>query len=327
MNICARGGDYDSGPIIFAERANTITAKKETEGCAVRAYCRGGFEGWYFKHQSGGYTVSFIPGRTGQGAFVQMIEPGASRVFPVPSLSEELGVIRAGDCVFSRRGAVVELPGVSGEITYGANTPLQSDIMGPFAHLPMECRHGVVSMSHPLRGGLTVDGARHSLDGGLGYIERDGGVSFPERYIWLQCLDAASDCSVMMSAARIPFGPCGFTGCICAAVCGGREYRLATYNGARVHSASPEHICVSRGALLLEADVLLAGETAELKAPVRGRMTGRVGESLSAVARVRLLCGGRAVFDIQRGEASFEYVPPRGKEGQIAPVNLSGGMI
>lgn len=277
----------------------------------MRAYCKGGFEGWYFKHQRGEYAVSFIPGRAAGGAFVQMLEEGKSRVFRVPSLSEELGVIRAGDCLFSRRGVIIELPGVRGKIVYGAPTPLESDIMGPFRHLPMECRHGVVSMSHTLSGSLTVNGRQHDLTGGRGYIESDCGTSFPEWYLWFQCVDAAEDCSVMISVARIPLGGCGFTGCICAVTHGGREYRLATYQGARVISAVPEHICVACGELLLEADVLRPGKAAELNAPVRGEMTGRVSERLSAAARVRLWDGGRCVLELRKCSASFEYVPPQ----------------
>lgn len=138
-----------------------------------------GFEGWYFKHQKGDDVLAFIPGMAESGAFIQMLSTGGSRQFEVPDLRVRDGVIYAGDCEFSRRGCRISLPGVSGEIVYGALTPLSSDIMGPFRFLPMECRHGVISMAHSLGGSVSVDVVVHSFDGGVGYIEKDSGRSFP----------------------------------------------------------------------------------------------------------------------------------------------------
>lgn len=269
-----------------------------------------GFEGWYFKHQKGDDMVAFIPGRAESGSFVQMISSDGARQFDVPELTVDGDIIRAGDCLFSPYGCRILLPSVSGEILYGKTTPLRSDIMGPFYHLPMECRHGVISMAHRLTGSVIIDGVAHDYDGGMGYIEKDSGTSFPKFYQWLQCNDFAEPCSVMVSIAHIPFYGASFTGCICAIVYGGREYRLATYNGVRIHAAEAEHICLSQGKLLLEIDIKPSHEGHQLRSPAKGQMSGTIRESANAEVHVRFWEKGKAVFDLTSLHASCEYVPP-----------------
>lgn len=267
-----------------------------------------GFEGWYFGHQKNDDTIAFIPGRAASGAFVQVISPAGSRQFDVQELSMDCGIIRAGGCFFSRSGCKIDLPGIRGEIHYGKLTPLRSDIMGPFRFLPMECRHGVISMAHTLSGSLLADGELHSFNGGNGYIEKDSGTSFPRSYLWLQCGDFPEPCSIMVSVARIPFCGLSFTGCICAIVYRGREYRLATYNGVRIHAAGAEHVCLSQGGLLLEVDMTPLHSGHPLRAPVGGKMSGTIRESSNALVSARLWDCGRPVFSLRSGHATYEYV-------------------
>lgn len=278
-----------------------------TPGEAVR---NRGFEGWYFKHQKGDDAIAFIPGRAESGSFVQMISGEGSRQFDVPGLWADNGAICAGDCLFSPYGVKIDLPGVAGEIVYGELTPLRSDIMGPFRFLPMQCRHGVLSMAHALSGSLTVDGAVHDFDGGKGYIEKDSGTSFPRSYLWLQCNDFPEPCSIMVSIAHIPFCGLGFTGCICAILYEGREYRLATYHGVRIHAAREDHICLSQGKLLLEIGITPSPGGHPLRSPVRGRMCGTIRESHNAKIHVRLRDHGKLILDLHSHHAACEFVPP-----------------
>ena len=131
--------------------------------------------------------AAFIPGRAESGAFIQMISQEGARQFEISKLNTSDGTITADRCWFSRQGCHIELPGISGEIAYGPFTFLCSDIMGPFRFFPMECRHGVLSMSHSLQGSIIIDGHLHSFDHGLGYAEKDSGPSFPRSYLWMQC--------------------------------------------------------------------------------------------------------------------------------------------
>ena len=268
-----------------------------------------GFEGWYFRHQKDEDTIAFIPGRAENTSFVQVISPAGSRQFDTPGLSVNHGVIRTGNCLFSRRGCKIELPGIRGKIRYGGLTPLHSDIMGPFRFFPMECRHGIISMTHSLSGSLSIDGAAHSFNGGTGYAEKDSGTSFPRSYLWMQCSDFPEPCSVMVSVAHIPFYGMSFRGCICAIVYRGREYRLATYGGAHIHAVSAEHLCLSQGKLLLEIDMKPSRSSHPLRSPVQGKMSGTIRENCNAAVSARLWDRGKTVFSLHSSHAAYEYVP------------------
>lgn len=278
---------------------------------------KSGFEGWYFKHQCGGDMLAFIPGKAESGAFVQMISQDGSKYFGVDNISVENGRIIAGDCEFSRQGCKINLPDVSGEIKYGENTPLRSDIMGPFRFFPMQCRHGVISMTHTLSGDIKIDGMRHCFDNGTGYIEKDSGRSFPSSYMWVQCNGFDENCSMMTSVATIPFCRFEFTGCICAIIYGGKEYRLATYKGVHISAANAEHICLSQGKLKLEINITPPNNSHALRSPVKGNMSGTIRESGNASIFAKLTDGSKTVFDLQSNQAAYEFVPNKNRTSII----------
>lgn len=269
------------------------------------------FEGWYFKHQAGDDVMAFIPGKAKSGAFIQVLLKDASLQYDMPALRADQAGIHVGRCLFSARGCRIELPGIQGEINYGALTPLASDIMGPFRYLPMQCRHGVISMAHSLTGSVQIGRKTHLFDGGTGYIEKDSGVSFPRSYLWLQCNDFSQPCAIMLSVAHIPFGCTHFTGCICAVICEGKEYRLATYKGVAIKAAGARHIRLEQGRLTLDVAVHARQEGHPLRSPAGGKMSGIIRESCNAQIRAVLYDGENRVFDLSSDHAMFEYVPER----------------
>lgn len=185
------------------------------------------FEGYYYKHQKNGQTLSLIVGYSGSERFIQVITGDFSEKFPFTSGN-----------YFSEKGVVLNLKSeritLSGKIRYENLSPIKYDIMGPFRFFPMECRHGIVSMRHLLRGKITLNGEVIDFTDGIGYIEKDSGCSFPSSYMWVQANDFPAECSVMAAVAVIPFCGLHFRGCICVVQYGGKEYRLATYLGVRV---------------------------------------------------------------------------------------------
>ena len=269
------------------------------------------FEGWYYKQRAGDYMLALIPGRAADGAFVQMIDSAGTRNFPMPDFTAEGDTVRTGDCLFSPHGIRISLPGVEGTLRYEGLTPLCSDIMGPFAHLPMQCRHGVVSMSHRVSGRMVVDGIPHDFDGSAGYCEKDSGRSFPRSYLWAQCNDFggfAEPLSVMVALAHIPFLGFSFTGCLAVVMLGGREYRFATYRGVRIEDYTPRHVLLRQGRLALELDLEPLADGRELRAPSLGRMVGRIRESCDARLRVRLSDRGSLLLDAFSARATCEVV-------------------
>lgn len=280
------------------------------------------FEGWYFRHQTDGHSVSFIPGISfdengKKSAFVQVITDRMSACVDYPYTefevsSNRLG-IRIGKNIFTKRGVKIDLStqelNCKGTLKYGALSPLKSDIMGPFRFLPfMECNHGVISMGHSLNGSLELNGDCIDFSGGKGYIEKDWGRSFPQNYLWAQCNRFPKDpCSIMASIADIPFAGLHFKGCICVVRYRAHEYRLATYRGVRIIRCDPSGIILKQQDLVLNA-CFSPENSQKLFAPKTGGMTRIIRENAACRARFRFYRDNRQLFDLQSEEAGFEYV-------------------
>ena len=112
----------------------------------------------------------------------------------------------------------------------------------------------------------------------------------------------------MLAIATIPLPVGGFTGCICSVFYQGREYRLATYRGARIEKWSSSGAVIRQGKYRLEVELLNERRQA-LHAPVEGRMERTVHESLCAKVRYRFWHGKDLLFQHTDENASFEYSP------------------
>ena len=264
----------------------------------------GKFSGYYFRHQKNGRTVAFIPGVSADGAFIQLITDRRSYHFEFPSavMNKEITI---GKCRFSTEGIHIDLPDIQGDIVYSDIMPLKSDIMGPFRFFPMVCRHKIVSMHHRLSGSIKIEDEVYDFEGGTGYIEGDSGRSFPKKYIWIQAIDFADGSSVMMSIAEIPFCGFRFEGCICVVLKDGKEYRLATYLGAKAE-LSENSIVVSQGGLKLTADIISSGTGFPLASPNDGKMNGITKENNNAEIRFRLTFKGKEICDLHSVSSGFE---------------------
>jgi len=280
----------------------------------------GYFEGWYFKHQTADKTIAFIPARhiDEQGrrsASVQIITDGCSACeeFPYESftVNSKKGLsVAIGPNRFSLSGAEVDIDTaglcVRGELRYRAVKPPRYDMMGPFRFFPMQCRHRVASIRHSVAGDVVLNGQTVSFDNATGYIEGDSGRSFPERYVWTQCItDGDKPSSLMLSIADIPFAGLRFTGVIGFVYMDGKEYRIATYLGAVPMATKRSVVAVRQGKWLIRAE-LLANNPAPLRAPVHGSMTRIIRESAACRVRYILFENGRTLFDFVSERASFE---------------------
>jgi len=195
-----------------------------------------------------------------------------------------------------------------GFIAFGDFDKIKYGAMGPLKFLPkMECKHFVISMSHSLSGQMTLDGMVFNFDDGVGYIEGDKGRSFPKQYFWSQCNDANSGVSLFASAARIPYLGIRFMGAICVAHYKNKEYRFATYLGAKVKQIDEKNLYVKQGKKLLEIEVLDDKGGLKLFAPQYGQMTRVIEESLERTIRYKLTIGKDILFDFINARAAYEY--------------------
>lgn len=281
------------------------------------------FEGWYLKHQNEGRTIAFIPalhadknGNWSASLQIVMDEGAWNFTYPIEMcrLQRKKLQVKIGDNLFSEKGISVNIHteglSVQGKIQYAGFHRIKGDIMGPFCLFPfMQCSHGVISMSHGLKGSLLVNGENMEFTGGRGYIETDWGTSFPETYLWTQCGGFGRDKrnSIMASAADIPFMGTHFKGVIAAIHYEGREYRLATYFGGRIYKYGDGELKIIQGSKKLEI-TRLSERAFPLKAPLEGSMARIIKESPSCPVKYRFSVGDRQIFDMTAGHASFEQV-------------------
>ena len=110
----------------------------------------------------------------------------------------------------------------------------------------------------------------------------------------------------MLSVADIPMAGIHFTGVIGAVLWQGKEYRMATYLGARVVQMQNKMVRVIQGSLELEVRLLEAAER-PLKAPVKGNMVRTIHESASCRVFYRFRKKNCTLFAFETDRASFEF--------------------
>jgi hypothetical protein len=272
------------------------------------------FEGWYYKHISADLknVYSFIPGislnDTDPHSFIQVLNgiTGESHYIPFPlsefSWRRDKLYLKVGKSVFTGDYMNLDLKTgntrITGTIEYQnvikyPKKLFSPGIMGWYSFIPyMECKHGMVSVNHDLKGKLKINETSIDFTSGKGYIEKDWGTSFPEAWLWIQAnnfTDRAT--SFFFSVAKIPWRGKFFTGFIAFLYYNRKFYLFSTYNGSVIHGVKR-----NGNSIYLELRnrkniirINSAGKkTGELKAPVSGSMSRRIKESNDAIVSVAL---------------------------------------
>ncbi|MFA9465417.1 MAG: tocopherol cyclase family protein [Velocimicrobium sp.] len=275
------------------------------------------FEGWYFKQQNTTDTIALIPAfhRDSKGRSSASLQVIGNREaynikFDANSFYQDKKKFHVylGNNMFSKQKCHLDIKKegfeLQGQLWFGEVCSPLYDIMGPFSLVPfMECRHCVISLSHRVEGMISLNKKEYVFHNGIGYIEGDRGRSFPKRYLWTQCSFEGN--SIMLSVANIPFGIGGFHGCIGFVFWKGREYRIATYCGAKLVLISKDTIIVKQDQLWLKVS-LLKSKAHLLRAPKSGEMTRIIHESVSCQVHYTCLVGNKTLFDFVSEQASFE---------------------
>lgn len=193
---------------------------------------------------------------------------------------------------------------VKGRIYFGEFKKIKYNIMGPFQNIPfMQCKHKVVSMSHTINGKISVNDKILNFSNDIGYIEGDRGYSFPKEYLWTQC--HFPNGSLMLSVADIPMLGFHFTGIIGVVMIDGKEYRIATYLGAKVKYIKNNTVKITQGNYVLIAKLLKANKL-PLKAPNNGKMSRTIKESAACTARYKFIANDKTLLEFTSNRASFE---------------------
>ncbi|MCI6466695.1 MAG: hypothetical protein MSA90_14675 [Faecalicatena sp.] len=283
------------------------------------------FEGWYLKHQNEGKTIAFIPAvhadqKGSWSASIQVVTDEGAWYFTYPielcRINRRRFYVKIGENVFSEKGMKVQIESaeisVQGRIRYTKFHKIKGDIMGFFRWIPfLQCHHGVISMSHDLSGSLKVSGKNIreeniNFTGGRGYIETDWGSSFPDTYIWSQCVFGIEEKnSIMVSAADVPVLGLHLPGCICAIHYKGREFRLGTYYGARIKEYGPGTVTITQGIMTVKV-TRQSNHSFQLHAPQEGNMKRLIKESPACLVRYQFWMGRVNVFDVISDRGSYE---------------------
>lgn len=157
-------------------------------------------------------------------------------------------------------------------------------------------------------GTVCINEKKYCFQNAWGYWEGDRGRSFPKEYIWTQCCFPGG--SLMLSIADLPIAGIHFTGVIGVVLWKGREYRLATYLGARAVRIQNGMVRIVQGNLELEA-CLLGNAGKPLKAPAGGSMVRTIHENAASRAIYRFRKKEHTMFEFETERASFEYEYPR----------------
>lgn len=273
------------------------------------------FKGWYFKCCTKEKTIAFIPAyhqnKNNKTASLQIITDNLVVNIPFQDLKymENPLHIKIGNCIFSEKGMKLNIHTkeikVQGILKFNEISPIKYDIMGPFKFVPfMQCRHSIFSMKHQINGQITLNGQQYIFKNGIGYIEGDCGISFPERYVWTQY--HFKNGSLMLSIADIPFLGIHFTGIIGIVLLNGKEYRIATYLGAKVKYIGKNTVTVQQGDFRLTAK-LLQKNAHSLAAPNHGLMNRTIHESLSCKAYYQFSYKKQILCEFVSNRASFEF--------------------
>jgi tocopherol cyclase len=272
------------------------------------------FEGWYFKHVSKdlNHVFSFIPGISitddDPHSFIQVIN-GITGItsyvtYPLNKFIWENNrlYLKIGDSVFTEKFIELNLKNeeieVSGRLEYSnivkyPKTLLSPGIMGWYSYIPfMECKHGIVSVNHKVTGVLNIDNDIIDMNEGKGYIEKDWGSSFPEAWIWIQSNNFNnSDTAFTFSVAKIPWMGKYFPGFISFLYFDKRFFLFSSYNNSALQEINYDGKTLSftlkNNYSTLKATAI-KNKSGELLAPVSGKMSRRIKESIDSFITIRL---------------------------------------
>lgn len=173
-------------------------------------------------------------------------------------------------------------------------------IMGPFEYLPLECYHEVVFMRSVVKGHIEANGINQKFLG-IGYMEKDMGSKFPNKWLWLQCNTFdKKNVSFMASIAEVPLKIKKIQGFFVNLQINNNEYRFSTYNISKVKYIKKKDynieilITKRRYKLLLN---ITQKDFVTLVAPVNGgKMEKEIKESINSEIIVTLFKDNKLIF-------------------------------
>lgn len=271
------------------------------------------FEGWYYKivDSKAENTLAVMPGISigewDAHAFVQVLYNDKQVHYYRYDLeefefNEHKFEIMIGDNYFSKTRMRLSLKSadlsIIGDLYFSNIMQMPKSLcrpgaMGPFLYLPfMECYHEIINIQHNIIGHLKVLRERIDFTGGIGYIEKDWGKSMPQSWIWLQSNHfQPDDVSISISIGRASCCGAGFIGFIALFRYKDRIFLFSTYSGAKIrrifYNNNQLQITIKDCRFRLDLTVRHGKGGGSIQAPINGRMTRAISETMNAVTKLR----------------------------------------
>lgn len=283
------------------------------------------FEGWYLKFMVGdNMTVSLITSihksddrLTGN---LQIIISDGDHIKAMDYQYEEHEVrindnpfeLVLGSSVFNEE--VVE---VNIDEFYLHAEPLKlleytDDVMGPFrffSNLP--CNHGLCVIDGKVELKM-ISGSENTESEASFYMEKDWGVTFPEKYTWAQCSFPEDKASFFLSMALVPLKSrmvsLTFPGMISVLLYKGKTYSFATYKLSYVKTGEMDgvvEITLANPDIFVHARIK-PGATVKLSSPREGMMEDFIEESLSSEIHLGIKRKGEDIESLYSDRCAFE---------------------
>lgn len=280
------------------------------------------FEGWYYRVTCKDVSFAVIIGiqqnKQEHSSFIQILDTKRKTSSYHTFSNEQVYMkynpfrLRMADNIFTKDYLHINVEGFTcdlhavGFIHLDTNAFMPT-IMGPFTYYKqMECIHSVISLYHNVYGSVKIQNIAYQIQG-IGYIEKDRGVSFPSAYTWFQsntCKEVYS--SFFFSIASIPLKKISFIGCICVLMVNGKQLRFATYLGCRSKVLKNNMYVLFQYpyTLYLKMDVK---QSYPLIAPCKGQMNIKIQESLETIALVHVYKHNKRIHDITFTHGGYEH--------------------
>ena len=298
------------------------------------------FEGWYFKYvsKSLSHTFAFIPGislnKKDTHAFIQVFISDRTKEketlktyyfkYDINAFSfhPKTFKIQIAENMFSSDSMFLSIDNDDLDLQVHLEnlhlTPIKKNllfpsIMGPFGYLGfMETYHGIVSMSHQVKGSILLNKEAISFNQGKGYVEKDWGTSFPSSYTWMQSNHFKdSKTSFMLSYATIPFLFFKFKGLISVLIVQGKEFRFATYNLSSVKQLDYDENSVSITIKKRSLKLVVTATTSDYKdlpSPRLGQMNETIKEGLSGNITLKLYKKNTLIYEDEGVASGIEIM-------------------
>lgn len=280
------------------------------------------FEGWFLKvSDNENNCFSFIFGITlneeDPHSFIQIIDQKQNKVYyfkyKVSEFTYTDNLISIGNNVLSKNCLKLLIPPFDIDVaikptTYLKRRLLGNSVMSYFKFMPLPTKHEIIYMEAKVSG--TIKNMNESLDiCGTGYMEKDYGTKFPRRWLWIQTNQFThNDISLVISKADLLGRISGF---FCLLNINGKEYRFATYNGAKIKKRREKNsinLIVKKDVYTLK--IRLKKEKGNMiVAPVqKAKMMKRIEESLNSKLFLFLYKNNKLIMKDSSFDVACEYL-------------------